>query len=235
MTGDDVNYSPYFSEIEDAFTRCRGKHLFLGPLDWALMESWQTRGIPLHVVLRSIEEVFVKHKSAARRRGISSLRYCQNEVEEQFERYVKSRVGARDKTGETKPTDPFSKDAVFAHLQAVSEKLLRAENNAPESLRLAIGKACGTMMTWGMDFSHNGNVRELEEALTKIDEDLRGAIHVAATSDQVMECRERVEAALAGYARNMSDDAYQQTFSSLLNKHLRDHFAIPRLSLFHMK
>lgn len=236
---DDVNYIPYFTDIEDTFIRLREKSLFLSPADWALMESWKERGIPLHVVLASIEEVFKNHKSKARRRGINSLRYCQAEVDAQFAEYCNAMVGSHEEQGSgargQRSDDPFSKENVLAHLQAVTEKLLRAQPGAPESLQTAIGKVCGTLITWGLDFSHNGNVRELEEALTKMDDDLRGAIHVAATSDQVMECREKAGAALAGYSRNMSDDAYQQTFSTLLNNHLRGLFSVPRLSLFHMK
>ena len=53
-----MNYYNYFTEIEDTFIRRRGKNLFLSPLDWALIEVWQDRGIPLHIVIRSIESVF---------------------------------------------------------------------------------------------------------------------------------------------------------------------------------
>ncbi len=47
-----INYFNYFTEIEDAFIRRRGKHLLLSPLDWALIESWKEMGVPLHVALR---------------------------------------------------------------------------------------------------------------------------------------------------------------------------------------
>src|SRR4051812_29211234 len=54
----NLNYFNYFTEIEDTFIRRRNKHLFLSPLDWALIEGWQERGIPLHIVIRSVESVF---------------------------------------------------------------------------------------------------------------------------------------------------------------------------------
>src|SRR6202040_2450775 len=54
----NLNYFNYFTEIEDAFVRRRGKHLHLSPLDWALIESWKETGIPLHVALRAIEKSF---------------------------------------------------------------------------------------------------------------------------------------------------------------------------------
>ena len=54
----DLNYFSYFSEIEDTFIRRRGKHLMLSPMDWALIEGWKERGVPLHVVVRAIEHAF---------------------------------------------------------------------------------------------------------------------------------------------------------------------------------
>ena len=80
-----MNYYNYFTEIEDTFIRRRGKNLFLSPLDWALMEAWQDRGIPLHIVIRSIESVFdVFDKQPAGTRTIKSLFYCREEIEVQY-------------------------------------------------------------------------------------------------------------------------------------------------------
>jgi hypothetical protein len=45
-----MNYFNYFSEIEELFIRRRGRNLLLSPLDWALIESWQEREVPLHII-----------------------------------------------------------------------------------------------------------------------------------------------------------------------------------------
>src|SRR5262249_34797606 len=59
-----VNYFNYFTEIEEHFQRARGTGLFLlSPLDWALIESWNTAGVPLEAVLRGIDESFEKWRS----------------------------------------------------------------------------------------------------------------------------------------------------------------------------
>src|SRR6185312_6951361 len=122
---DDPNYIPYFSDIEDTFTRLREKSFLLSPLDWTLIESWKECGIPLRVVLRSIEEVFKNHKSGARRRAINSLRYCQSEVEAQFEEWLQTRVGAHEPSGDGsqesgvgEERNPFAKDAIVNYLRA---------------------------------------------------------------------------------------------------------------------
>src|ERR687884_2022726 len=89
-----LNYFNYFTEIEDAFVRRRGKHLLVSPLDWSLMESWKAAGIPLHVVLRGIEKAFDSYEARPRNRSVKSLFYCQEEVEAQFAEWLESRRGA---------------------------------------------------------------------------------------------------------------------------------------------
>jgi hypothetical protein len=88
-----LNYFNYFTEIEDAFVRRRGKHLLLSPMDWALIESWKAMGVPLHVALRGIEKSFDSFESKPRRRSVKSLLYCQEEVEAQFAEWRESQVG----------------------------------------------------------------------------------------------------------------------------------------------
>ncbi|HEX8283229.1 MAG TPA: hypothetical protein VF588_07730 [Pyrinomonadaceae bacterium] len=97
-----LNYFNYFTEIEEAFIRRRGKHLLVSPLDWSLMESWKAMGIPLHVVLRGVEKSFDSYEARPRNRSVKSLFYCQEEVEAQFAEWLESQTGAhRDAAGET--------------------------------------------------------------------------------------------------------------------------------------
>src|SRR5256885_3943463 len=89
-----LNYFNYYTEIEETFVRRRGKNLFLSPLDWALIETWQERGIPLHIVIRSIESVFdVFDKQPAGTRTIKSLFYCREEIEAQYLEWTQSQIG----------------------------------------------------------------------------------------------------------------------------------------------
>ena len=89
-----LNYFNYFTEIEDAFVRRRGKHLLVSSMDWALIETWKEMDIPLHVALRGIEKAFDSWESKPRKRSIKSLLYCQEEVEAQFAEWREARVGA---------------------------------------------------------------------------------------------------------------------------------------------
>ena len=82
------NYFNYFTEIEEHFQRARGTGLFLlSPLDWALIESWKTAGIPLEAVLKGIDEAFEKWRSRkVKRRNVNSLAYCSQAVMEAAQR-----------------------------------------------------------------------------------------------------------------------------------------------------
>ena len=86
-----MNYYNYFSEIEETFIRRRGRNLLLSPLDWALIETWQERGIPLRIVLRGIEKVFDGvDKQTAQKRTVKSLIYCREEIEAQYAEWLET-------------------------------------------------------------------------------------------------------------------------------------------------
>ena len=110
-----MNYFNYFTEIEDTFVRRRGKHLFLSPLDWALIEAWQDRGIPLHIVIRSIESVFdVFDKQPPGTRTIKSLFYCREEIEAQYTEWLASQVGKSDDS--VVENEQFSTEVISEHI-----------------------------------------------------------------------------------------------------------------------
>jgi hypothetical protein len=239
----ELNEFSYFNEVEETFTRLREKSFMIGPLDWTLIESWKERGIPLPVVLRSIEEVFKNHKSGTRRRAINSLRYCQSEVEAQYDEWLKSRVGAHVSTGGDSDrrvdSSPFAKEAVNQHIDTRRDDLinraLQARTESQVDFARTLEDADWKLVGLQAQFSVEEDVRVLEDELTKIDRDLDLAVHHAATPDQVTEAREKVEEAMKPYARQMPPDSYQKTFGDLLTKRLREMFGVPRLSLFHMK
>ena len=79
---DSFNYFNYFTEIEEYFWRKRGAHLLVSPLDWAIVETWQSAGIPLDAVLRGIDSAFESYQRSRRGAGrpLKSLAYCVDAV-----------------------------------------------------------------------------------------------------------------------------------------------------------
>jgi rubrerythrin len=69
--------SAYFVEIEDFARQCMGKPLYrMSPKEWALVESWEARGIGLPEVLRGIDVAFQQKREGQ----IHSLAYCESQV-----------------------------------------------------------------------------------------------------------------------------------------------------------
>lgn len=177
-----LNYFNYFTEIEDAFVRRRGKHLLVSPLDWSLMESWKAAGVPLHVVLRGIERAFDSYEARPRSRSVKSLFYCQEEVEAQFAEWLQSRRGAsateeeaaseegRDASeegrgvavGKSVEADegralPFPREVIAAHLAESRAALARAldarrKSEGEDALCEALARAAVRLEELAADF-----------------------------------------------------------------------------------
>jgi phage terminase Nu1 subunit (DNA packaging protein) len=237
-----LNYFSYFSEIEDTFIRRRGKHLMLSPMDWALIESWKERGVPLHVALRGIEHAFDSHQSKQRKRTVKTLLYCQEEVEAQYAEWLETRVGSNEETPEALSRDeksPFPRELVLAHLERSLEELRRLSHERQvrdDQLSEALARAAVLLTEINADYATaaSPDARKLEASLTGIDRMLDDAIRTVAGGDELRGIETDIDAQLKPYKRHMDKAAYEQTRDNLLRKRLREHFNVPRLSLFYL-
>lgn len=236
-----MNYFSYFSEIEDTFVRRRGKHLMLSPIDWALIEAWKERGIPLHVALRGIEHAFDSYEAKKHKRTVKTLLYCQEEVEAQYAEWLESRVGSHDPSAGADETDdeksPFPRAAVVAHLERSLAELTRLANErAPEEDEFAesLSRAASLLSEIKNDYvsAAQPDARKLEESLTGIERMLDQAMRNVSTAAEVESMEAAIEGQLKPYKRQMDKTAFAQTRDNLLRKRTREHFGIPRLSLF---
>ncbi len=235
-----MNYFSYFSEIEDTFVRRRGKHLLLSPMDWALIESWKERGVPLHVALRAIEHAFDSFEAKKRKRSVKTLLYCQEEVEAQYAEWLESRVGSHDEAQEESAEEaksPFPRDVVLAHLARSREELMKLadarQTNADEFCE-ALTRATALLEELGGDYAAAArpDARKLEESLTGIERMLDETIRKTVSDDDLNSANAELEAQLKPYKRHMDKAAYTETYENLLRKRLRELLGVPRLSLF---
>ena len=229
-----MNYFNYFTEIEDAYVRRRGKHLFLSPLDWALMETWKHQEIPLHIVLRGIERSFDSYESRPRKRAGKSLLSCQAEVEAQYAEWRESRVGASGQTDahdsdETK----FSATAISEHLQRCHSELIRlSKSRREDDLSEALTRAAALLQEIQEDTVVD--TRRLEDSLTGLERMLNDSMLKVITPSDLDALKSGVKDQLKPYRSQMETAVYNQTFDNLLLKRLREQFAVPRLSLFYV-
>jgi myosin heavy subunit len=237
-----MNYFNYFTEIEDVFVRRRGKHLFLSPIDWALMETWKQQGIPLHIVLLGVERAFDSYEKKPRKRTVKTLLYCQEEVEAQHAEWLESRVGANSESTESQPDPdktPFTPDAIREHLQharkSLNELAQRRAVSGVDELTEALNRAVAVVESLENDLETNElETRKLEDSLTGLERLLNHAMFASLSSAELEKAKTEINDRLKAYKRQMDTKAYQQTFDNLLLKSLRDQLGIPRLSLFYL-
>lgn len=225
-----MNYFNYFTEIEDTFVRRRGKHLFLSPLDWALIEAWQERGIPLHIVIRSIESVFdVYDQQPPGTRSIKSLFYCREEIEAQYGEWLTSQTGKSQESGVESRESEFSMDSIAEHIQS-GIAALRA--NQDEALAEDLGRAIAQLEELA------GNLTGDLETIDKTLGDVEGLIDRAMLAKWDKARLKAIEKDIAGqlreYKKEMEPEAYQNTYRLMLLKRLREDAGVPRLGLFYL-
>jgi hypothetical protein len=246
-----LNYFNYFSEIEETFVRRRGRNLLLSPLDWALIETWQERGVPLHVVLRGIETVFdgidqqQQQPSAARKRNVKSLSYCKEEIEAQYSEWLERQVGKNgtEKVSGSKlqvlssggealhPSgeELFSVEAIENHLERVGTHLQRSMRSTEnKEWRETLEEVVNQLTKMRKNISSSKN---LEEELEMLEESVNKNLLKFFGGEKI---KKEIEKQIAPYQGKMEKEVYQKTFDLMLLKRLREDARIPRLTLFYL-
>ena len=234
----EMNYFNYFTEIEDAFVRRRGKHLLLSPMDWALIERWKELKVPLHIVLRGIEKSFDSWESKPRKRTVKSLLYCQEEIEAQYAEWLESQVGAAQGDEERQQDEslPMPRQAILDHLERGQRELDQAltKRSTEDDLSEAIARVTNLLIDLRKDFAEAAqpNAHQLEISLTGLERTLSDALLRVVPQEDMSDAKKKTKEQLRPYRSHMDKAAYDQTFSNLLLKRLREDAGIPRLSLF---
>ncbi|MCA1625682.1 MAG: hypothetical protein LC768_18845, partial [Acidobacteria bacterium] len=222
-----------------------GRNLLLSPLDWALIENWQERGVPLAVVLRSIEKVFDGvDQQPKSKRPIKSLMYCREEIEAQYADWLDAQVGKNgsDKvqsskikfpSSETEDTSSaknelFPAQIISAHLEKVTEQLNSAGEKAKGDLRETLQKVIERLSKLKQNLE---NAEKLEEALEKLDTFIDESLLKSFETEKL---KGEIEKQLSSYRNKMEREVYERTFDLILFKRLREKAEIPRLSLFYL-
>jgi hypothetical protein len=212
----------YFSEIEDRFRVARGTPTFMfSPLDWALMESWKSGGIPLEAVLRGIDLAFArfrKRPARARRETVNSLEYCKNAVAEEAQAMLNLAQIVGKNAGPA-----FSLDQVRAFVG----------KNA-EAVR-AVGYCDLAESIESLDLTRLYlDLEQLEQHLTAIEEELIVRLRDAANEEVLSETRRALDRELKPYRGKMTAEQLAMLGKQFLDRRLLESAGLPRLSLFYL-
>ncbi|MFL6468841.1 MAG: hypothetical protein ACJ72Z_12855 [Pyrinomonadaceae bacterium] len=225
----EMNYYNYFTEIEDTFVRRRGKHLLLSPIDWAMIEGWQERGIPLHIVLRGIECVFDIFDKNPGPRSIKGLLYCREEIEAQYQEWLGMQVGRSD--GEPAPVagQTFEDTAIKSHIESAIDQLRNSKNK-----RLKEDFERAAVRLEELQNHLTDDIEIIDKSLNDIEHFLDHAILTNADKKHLKQWERETTAHLKPYKGEMPAEAYEQTFRLMLLKRIREELGVPRLGLFYL-
>ena len=202
--------SAWFRAVEDAFVRLRGAPLLLSPADFQVAQRWRLEGVPLALVVASLEEVFARRRERGTRGRINSLRYCAPAVDAAW--------------------------AEVRELQGPSRRAVAAEPAVEERLALLAESLPGALAereSWQRRLHElGGSAEEVETALRGLDDELLAAAEAALAPA----ARDRLDAEvveiLEGLRDRFPDRELEALRSQLRRQRLRRLVGLPVLTLF---
>jgi len=231
------NYFNYFTDIEDHFITKRGKHILLSPLDWTLIETWQTMGIPIHVALRGIDRAMTAFREKQlRHRLVNSLFYCNQAVLEEYEHHLLSLEGqsaeATEPSQHPAPMMLASDLPGFLTKRQVELRCLADRHPGTPAAE------CGVRLARRLEEiiaavkrSDRPDPERLENDLRAIDDDLAPAltdtIPVPERKALVEACRRE----LRHHRASLPPEMYQRILDSLTRRRIRERFGLSELTL----
>jgi hypothetical protein len=227
LSSEPFNYFNYFTEIEEHFQRARGTSLFLlSPLDWALIESWKSSGVPLEAVLRGIDLAFEKWRAKRSRvQMVNSIAYCTQAVMTEAQRMAD---GGQRKAGNAEPA-PFAVDELRRYVEANAEAVRNA--CVPEFLSVAdsLDKIATELPVL------SSNLEALEQHLTVLEQKLIAIARARQSEKQALEARQDLESHLRPWRSKMTASQISMLEAQFLDRATLASAALPRLSLFYLK
>jgi hypothetical protein len=233
------NYFNYFTEIEEHYLRRRGTLLLLSTLDWALIETWKTAGVPLEAVLRGIDDTFDKYNQRpSKSKKINSLAYCSQAVFLAAEDMKEASIGA---TGsEQSPREPgFETSQITSYMRSNAQKLEEAK--LPERGGLStpfVARAQAASLREIADqIERSGKLprlEDLERRLTVLEEKLFALLMAGIPDEELVNVRAEADRDITPYRGSMSAAQVEQLHKQYVHKRLLESCGVPRLSLFYM-
>lgn len=199
----------YFRAIEDCFLDWRGAPLTLNPKDWQLARLWFEQGVPLRLVIETLESLFERRDQEGQDK-IASLRY--------FRSVVEAAWGRRQE------------------FLAPASEVESSDVDIPMRLA-ALGRALPGGLpgrdAWGRRLEAlSGTAEEVEAQLVDLDAELRQEVHRRLPKEAQQALRDQLETALKRLAGRLPEEELQRSAERLEVQLLRRRTDLPTLSLF---
>jgi hypothetical protein len=201
----------YFRRIEEVFVGLRGAPLLLSPKDWQLVRGWYTQGVPLDLIVRTLEVQFEARRERGSSNTVSSLRYFQRAIDKVWDevRQLTQDVAQR------REVEPLSLEG---RLQELAERLPDDLVDVEEWRR----RICAL----------EGTSDVVESALEDLDDELLASLRQRLDDTAATEMGELVATRLQKLKTRLPDDQLESARQRLFDRALRERFEVPVLSLF---
>ena len=209
-TASAVDDHAYFQAIEERFIRLRGAPLLLSPSDWQLAKTWQGQGIPLELVLETLDEVFAARRARGAKGKVQGLRYCAPAVE-------KAWSDRQDllATGMRSGAEPIE---LRQRLTDLAASLSRVPGLSSDfSTRVA---------------SLGGSAANVEVELSRLDREMIETLAASLDTAVLDEIRQVTERSLDKLESRMDKTEVSRVRERLVREGVRRHLGLPVLSLF---
>lgn len=222
------NYFNYFTEVEEHFSRLRGRHLFVSPMDWCLIDLWKESRIPLHVVLRGIDRSF--EGAASRGKKLPrTLYYCHPAVTEAFEQHQAAHVGAGEEDRRAQPA-AFTREQVERLLEDLARALSGEEGEGFERARSRLATLAEELHDQSQP-----DYEEVDRSLSHIGGLVAGALLERQDPDSLKDLRKQIRKDLRVYRKHLAREAYAELFENYLKRRVIEDRGLPGFSLFDLE
>ncbi|MBZ5536198.1 MAG: hypothetical protein LAO31_09605 [Acidobacteriia bacterium] len=205
------------------------------------------------------------NKRRVKTRRINGLAYCLQEVMTAYEEHKEAAVGKGSSTVQAAREELFSPqelksffEGVRASIKAAAESLQGQSPGAhgapsdgteestiprvedPQALAGDLDKLVSSLEHLEQEFLPEGSFpgidfEQLERRLGAVEEKMLSAIKNAIDDRTLADLEAEADHALAPYRQNMRAEMIQNLRKQFMHKRLREHWSLPRLSLFHLQ
>jgi hypothetical protein len=234
---DSLDLGEYCRAVEQHLCRRNGGHLVrVVGSSFDVVRRWAEEGVPVRVALLGVDRSIDRVARKGPRRRPVRVEYCDADVRDAFDEWRRA-VGVSRSEAEVGDESPSERrTSLAAHLDRVQARLATAASREAQlgpRLRAQAGDAAvvvGELRTSGK--RARGQARaDILARLHQLDAALMRAAHQDSPADVLSALAQEAERELRDYRARMSSDAFVQACAALVDRLLRERYALPVLSL----
>ena len=223
-TADGGDDSAFFRAIEDAFIRLRGAPLLLSPADFQVASRWRRDGVPLQLVVATLEEVFAHRRERGTKGRINSLRYCAPAVESAWAEVVALQGPSRRRVDQEAGAEDLDVPARVAALATALRAALPVALHGNDPLVEALPARVEAVAALPAE--------DADQRLWELDDELLAAVDAALTEADRARLVAEVEGIVVGLRDRFPPEELDRLRAQLRRQRLRKLRALPVLTLF---